>query len=154
MTPEQRQQFDQFGCIARCIIELARSKGHPITDDEFCAQFDYLFREPEHQYGMLLTSQIADVIKGLSLGGHFLTFRRYDAIVSRFDEGQRDILVLSEIDLNDNATGLIDHCSLLKGINDHNFRLWTPLIGHTQWERDLEAQVWDEKACHGVVLQP
>jgi hypothetical protein len=102
---------------------------------------------------MLLTSQIAEVIKNLGLGRYFLTFRRYPALLSRFREGHRDILVLSEIDLHDNATGLINHCSLLKGIDDHYFRLWTPLIGRTHWERDFEIRLWEEKACHGVVLR-
>jgi hypothetical protein len=95
MTPDQRQQFDQFGCVPRCIIELAKIKGHPITDDEFCARFDYLFPDRDNHYGMLLTSQIAEVVKGLGLARYFLTFRRYAAIVSRFAQGQRDILVLS-----------------------------------------------------------
>jgi hypothetical protein len=152
MTPDQEQQFDQFGCVPRCIIELAKTKGHPITDDEFCARFDYLFPNRHNQYGMLLTSQIAEVIKSLGLGRYFLTFRRYPAIVSRFGQGQRDILVLSEIDLYGNNEN--DHCSLLKEIDDQHFRLWTPLRGETHDERVLEAKVWDEKACHGVVLQP
>jgi hypothetical protein len=101
---------------------------------------------------MLLTSQIAEVIKDLGLGSHFLTFRRYDAIVSRFDQGQRDILVFSEIDLYRDREN--DHCSLLKAIDRHHFRLWIPLIGHAHEERDFPPDLWDAKVCHGLVLQP
>jgi hypothetical protein len=152
MTPEQQQQFDRFGCVPRCIIELAKTKGHSITDDEFCARFDSFFPDRDNQYGMLLTSQIAEVIKGLGMGRHFLTFRRYPAIVSRFGQGQRDILVLSEIDLYANNEN--DHCSLLKEIDEQHFRLWTPLSDQRHDEPDFEASVWEAKACHGVVLQP
>ena len=101
---------------------------------------------------MLLTSQIAEVIKDSGLGSHFLTFRHYEAIVSRFDQGQRDILVLSEIDLYRDREN--DHCSLLKRIDPHHFRLWIPLIGYGHEERDFPLNLWDAKACHGVVLQP
>jgi hypothetical protein len=34
ITSEQRRQFVQFGCIARCIIQLARIKKNPIADDD------------------------------------------------------------------------------------------------------------------------
>jgi hypothetical protein len=152
MTPAQRQQFDQFGCVPRCIIELAKTKGHSITDDKFCTRFDYLFPNWDNQYGMLLTSQIAEVIEGLHLGRHFLTFRRYPAIVSRFGQGQRDILVLSEINLYGNNEN--EHCSLLKEIDDQHFRLWTPLSGQRYDEPDFKAGAWETKACHGAVLQP
>jgi len=153
MTRDQREQFDQFGCVPRCIIEFAKTKGRSITDDEFCAQFDYLFPNPDSQYGMLLTSQIAEVIKRLGLGRYFLTFRRYPAIVSRFDQGQRDILVLSEIDLRENENGCVNHCSLLREIVDQHFRLWIPWNNGSSSEHDFEARFWDDKACHGLILQ-
>jgi len=153
MTPDQQTQFEQYGCIARCIIELAKTKGRSISEDEFCAQFDYLFPNRDSQYGMLLTSQVSDVIKRLGLGRYFLTFRRYPAIVSRFGQGQRDIFVLSEIDLREDENGCVDHCSLLREIDDQRFKLWIPWNDGSSSERNFEARLWDDKACHGLILQ-
>src|SRR4029453_6067176 len=155
MTPEQQQQFNEFGCIARCIIQLANDKNHPITADEFSDQFGHLFLTPG-QYGLLQISQIGNVIEPLHLGlsPNFQTYRRYCAIDYQVNHEHRDILVLSEIDLNDNATGFVNHCSLLREINHHHFRMWTPLNDGSALERDFGVGSWEAKACLGVVLLP
>jgi hypothetical protein len=150
MTPQQQQEFNQYGCIAKCIIELARSKGHPITEADFCQQFYAQFLTPG-RYGLLLISQLVEIIPALpflGLNGQFQTYRRYCAIEYHRSHERRDVLVLSEIDLNANATRLNDHCSVLKEINHQYFKLWiTPNL-----ERDFEVNSWEAKACHGVVL--
>jgi len=151
MTSDQQTQFEQYGCIARCIIELAKTKGHPITDDAFCEQFNDLFLT-QGQYGLLQISQIVAVIPNLPLGlsPHFQIYRRYCAIEYQRSHENRDILVLSEIDLNENATGFVNHCSLLREIDHQRFRMWiAPGL-----ERDFEVNSWEKKACHGVVLLP
>jgi len=153
MTADQRRRFNEYGCVSRCIIKLAKTKGNSITDDEFCAKFDRRLFLNWERYGMLLTSQIVEVIKDLRLGRHFLTFRRYPAIVSRFREGQTDILVFSEIDLRENENGCVDHCSLLREIDDQHFKLWIPWKDGSNSERNLEARLWDDKACQGLILQ-
>jgi hypothetical protein len=125
-----------------------------MTDEKFCAQFDRRFFPNWERYGMLLTSQIAPVARELGLPREFLSFRRYAAIVYRFNDGQRAIFVFSEIDLREGYDGFNDHCSLLREIDDRRFKLWTPWDDGSESERDFEADVWDAKACVGVVLQP
>jgi hypothetical protein len=149
------QQFEEFGCVARCVIKLAELKGHPITVDAFCEQFHDLFLTPE-QYGLLQISQVSSVIQKLplDLSPHFQTYRRCCAIEYQFNHEHRDVLVLSEIDLNQNARGLVNHCSLLRKINYQRFRLWIPWNNGSESERDFEVASWEAKACHGVVLLP
>ena len=153
MTPDQRKRYNEYGCVSRCIVELSKAKKAPITDEEFCARFDRRFFLNWERYGTLMTAQIADVTRELGLARQFLTFRRYPAIVSRFKDGQRDIFVFSEIDLREGHDGCNDHCSLLREIDDHRFKLWIPLKDGSNSERDFEASFWETKACHGVVLQ-
>ena len=98
----------------------------------------------------MLLSQITDVAKELELPRHFNAVRRYDAVCWEFNHEHRDILVLSEIDLDGQA--LNNHCSLLSDVDEHHFKMWTPLIGETACELDLQANMWDVKACSGIVL--
>lgn len=153
MTPDQQKQFNRFGCIARCIIKLAELKNHPITEGTFCDQFNDLFLIGG-QYGLLLTSQIVRVIGELHLGQHFQCFRRYCEIDSLFNNEHRSILVFSEININETATDLVKHCSLLLGINHQEFKIWTPLNDGSDQEVSLNVNLWEAKACHGLVLLP
>ncbi len=150
MTDDQRQQFNHFGCVSRCLIRLAEIHGHPISDDKFCSRFRRLFLNP-NQYGMLLISQISQVIPHLQLGRHFQVYRRYPAIKYHFEQ-PRDILVLSEVHLDPGNTNPNDHCSVLRQIDDAAFKLWTPLIDGGFLEPVLPRDLWEEKACTGVVL--
>jgi hypothetical protein len=151
MTDGQRQQFDQFGCVSRCIIEIARRQGHPITNEWFCKRFKHHFSNPK-QCGMLLTSQISAVIPRLKLGRYFQVYRRYAAVKYHFEQ-HRNVLVLSEFDLFAGPPTLNDHCSVLTGIDDAQFRLWTPLIGEGRAEPPpLPADSWETLACTGVIL--
>jgi len=76
------------------------------------------------------------------------------AIDYHFNHEHRDVLVLSEIDLNDNATGFVNHCSLLREINHQHFRMWIPWNNAQGSERNFAVSSWEGKACHGVVLLP
>jgi len=155
MTPQEQLEFNQFGCIARWLIELAELKGHPMTDDASCNQFQALFLTPG-QYGLLQISQIGNVIQNLNVGlsPNFQIYRRYCAIDYQFNHEHRDILVLSEIDVNDNATGFVNHCSLLREMNHQHFRIRIPWNDGSASERDFGVASWEAKACHGVVLLP
>jgi hypothetical protein len=104
-----------------------------------------------NQYGMLLISEISDVIPRLNLGHYFQVYRRFDAVKYHFED-HRDVLVLSEFHLFAGPTTLNDHCSILTGVDDAQFRLWTPLIGGGHAEPSFPANSWDALACTGVVL--
>ena len=97
MTDEQRQQFDQFGCVSRCIIKIAERQGRPITNERFCKRFKRHFSNP-NQYGMLLISQLSAVILRLKLGRYFQVYRRYPAVKYHFEQ-HKNVLVLSEFHL-------------------------------------------------------
>jgi hypothetical protein len=151
MTSDQRRQFMEFGCVSRCLIELAQNKGNAITEDEFCARFAYLFLTPG-QYGNLIDSQIAQVTRKLDLGHDFHVIQLYDSVLWEAGHEGRDVLVLSEIDLRENETGPVKHCSLLRQIEPDRFRLWIPWNNAPATERDFEKNVWTMKACKAVVL--
>src|SRR5207247_3555639 len=103
------------------------------------------------QYGLLLISQISQIIPRIKLGRYFQVYRRYLAIKYHF-ERPRDVLVLSEIHLDPGNASLNDHCSVLRQIDDAQFKLWTPLIDGGFCEPVLQRDEWDAKACTGLVL--
>ncbi len=153
MTPQQRDQFNQFACIARCIIRLTEIRGPTISADQFCAQFQNRFVDAANKYGFLLTSQIAEVTRDLHLGSYFQTYRRYCAVEYHFNHEHRDVLVLSEINLAQDQTNFVEHCSLLREMDHQHFRIWTPYSDGTAAELDLDPSLWEKKACHAVILR-
>jgi hypothetical protein len=150
MTRQQEEQFNKFGCVARCIIKAAEIKGQPITNDAFCDRFATLF--PENEYGGLLTSQIVEVIREIGLGKHFLTFRRYGEIEGRFNLDKTAILVCSEIDPNPESSLFTKHCNLLISINECGFSLFIPFNDGTERVQTYKRDDWDSKLCHGIVI--
>jgi hypothetical protein len=91
MTPQQEAEFNLYGCVSRSLINLSASKGRPVTRGAFIQQFSGLF--PPNRWGMLTTSQINDVIRGLAIGGHFIAFRRYAEVDQMFNTKKLGVLV-------------------------------------------------------------
>lgn len=152
MTPAQLLQFNTYGCVSRSLICVAAMRGHPITPDNFCNQFQHLFIDPANKYGGLITSQVVDVIRGLNLGTHFLTYRRYDEVREQFDVHGRSVLVSSEINLNAGANDIIRHCSVLTQMDAATFTLRTPSQNGQEYPLPFQAADWDHKLCHAIVI--
>lgn len=150
MTEEQRCQFNRYGCIARCLIELAGLKGNKITPDSFCEKFGDLFKNP-NQYGFLMESQVVDVIRGLKIAEVFIVLRRYEALLDRFSRQERDVLVFSETWFG--GVGA-EHCCLLKSIDASAFSLWNPLGDGSSQDTLLPQCAWEAFSCHGLILLP
>jgi hypothetical protein len=104
------------------------------------------------QYGNLIDSQIAEVTRKLDLGHDFHVVQLYDSVLWEAGREGRDVLVLSEIDLRENETHQVKHCSLLRQIEPGRFRLWIPWNNAPASEHTFEQNVWAMKACKGVVL--
>ncbi len=90
--------------------------------------------------------------RALGLGNQFFSYRRYCAIDHHFNNERRAVLVLSEINLDPTATNLGEDCSLLRAIDHREFRIWTPLTNGSDQEMSLHVDLWEVKACHGIVL--
>jgi hypothetical protein len=152
MMPAQLQQFNTYGCVSRSLIRIAAIRGHQITPDDFCNQFQNLFVNPANQYGGLITSQIVDVVRGLNLGTHFLTYRRYGEVDEEFNVRGRSILVVSEINLNMGAVDIVRHCSVLTQMDAATFTLHTPSNNGQEYALPFQAADWDNKLCHAIVI--
>lgn len=152
MTAAQLQQFNTYGCVSRSLIRIAAMRGHPITPDDFCSKFQYLFIDPANQCGGLITSQVVDVIRGLNLGTYFLTYRRYDEVREQFNVHGRSVLVSSEINLNAAANDVIRHCSVLTQLDAVAFTLLTPSQNGQEYPLLFQAADWDHKLCHAIVI--
>jgi hypothetical protein len=142
------QNFNKYGCVSRCLIKLAELKGRPITPKQFCEKFGILFTNPQ-QPGLLVTSQILNVIRDLSLAQNFIVSRRYEAILWEHNHENKDVLVFSE---TWNGVEESKHCCLLSCINATTFTLWNPVDDGGDMETLLRKCAWESFSCHGVVL--
>jgi hypothetical protein len=152
MTPQQEQQFNNFGCISRCLIKLAETKQQPIAKADFCEKFQHFFPNPTQQYGGLLTSEIAQIARSLGLGRYLQSFRRYAEIDEQFNKEKRSVLVSSEINLDPYHSDVIRHCNLLTAIDIAAFSIWCPYRDGTDGNLTFQSCYWDAKCCHGWVL--
>jgi hypothetical protein len=159
MTPEQELQFNSFGCIPRCLIQLAERIHRPITKQEFCKRFGHRFHNPPTQYGLLNPDYIAEIARDLSLPGekgsppNDISFvADYDKVATRHKTGSL-VLIESLINLNDGATDPKGHCSVLHAIDAQSFTLWTPSQdGNDYIIPPFQRSAWAEKKCRGIVL--
>lgn len=159
MTTEQESQFNKFGCIPRCLINLAEKIQKPITKQEFCDRFAHRFHNPQTQYGLLNPDYIPEIARALSLPGakgsvstELAFVEDYDKVAVLHRTGSL-VLIESRINLNEGATDSVGHCSVLQEIDAESFTLWTP----SQDGKDYVLQPfpkthWVAKQCRGMVF--
>lgn len=152
LTLAQLQQFNTYGCVSRSVIRVAGLRGHPITPDAFCNQFQNLFLDPANQYGSIHISQVVDVVRGLNLGTHFIVYRRYAEVREQLNVHGRSVMVGSEINLNAGATDVIRHYSVLLQMDAGGFTLSVPSSNGQEYPLPFQAADWDNKLCHAIVI--
>jgi hypothetical protein len=159
MTPQEEAQFKLFGCIPRCLIQLAERIQKPVTKEEFCNRFGHRFHNPKTQYGLLNPDFIPEIARALSLPGEKGTPPKdisfvgdYDQVATLHKTGSM-VLVESQINLNEGATDPLGHCSVLHAIDAQTFTLWTPSQdGNDYIIPPFQRSAWAEKKCRGIVL--
>lgn len=159
LTPEQELQFNSFGCVPRCLIQLTERIQKPVSREEFCNRFGHRFHNPQTQYGLLNPDYIPEIARALSLPGEAGTpptklvgVADYDHVATLHRTGSM-VLVASKINLNEGATDLLGHCSVLHAIDPQSFTLWSPLQGGNDMILPAYQRcAWAEKQCQGMVL--
>ena len=149
MTAEQKEQFDKFGCVSRCIIKLMEWHHKPITADEFVARFYPRFPHWVEACGLLSMSDIIDICRELQIARHANTYRDR-AVVLGFLQGVRTsgVFMFSERAFN-GASDKIYHCSLV-GYTNQRFRVWSPCTNGIFVEGELENAAFDEMVDKGL----
>ena len=152
MTQDQLREWNECACVWRCSIKLANMNGNPINKDEFAAQFKELFPNREISDGSFDSESLSKVCRLLGLPEHSQVSDNYSVIDGDFNTNDRDILVMSEIDLTPGRTNVGKHCSVLTRIDSRSFSIWTPYKSGADGPLDLERNVWTAKQCFGVAL--
>jgi hypothetical protein len=156
MTDAQKQQFDKFGCVSRCIIKLTEWHQKPITADDFVARFYGRYPHWVEVCGLLSMSDIIDICRELQIARHANTYRDI-AVVRGFLHGvmTSGVFMFSERDF----TGVgekIYHCSLV-GYTNQRFRVWSPTADGRFVEGELEDsavyEMTDKGLAHFLVLR-
>lgn len=76
----------------------------------------------------------------------------YQSVKSCFESGDK-VIVTSRINLNYDSTDIINHASVLTGITNDGFTLWSPC--QSGWEGELdpfERKDWVQKECSAILL--
>jgi hypothetical protein len=152
MTEEEGKEWNDRACVWRCLIELANRKGKPITIDEFAGQFKKLFPNRRISDGSFDPETLSKICGLLGLPAHCQMSNGYLDIEREFNSNNRDILVLSEIDLRPGHTNIGKHCSLLTKIDPKSFSVWTPSQGGSEDQLELNKDCWTAKKCSGIAV--
>jgi len=147
--------FNEYGCACRCLLKLLADNGKPMTESDFLAAFPYghwQSSHPDPMPGVTDTSMICDIARKLGLAKGLQVFRGYKAIEQEFVTKKHNVLVCSEIHLNQDRGDTIYHVSLLTGINPAQFSLWCPQQDGSAVSVTYAADHWETKLCHGLVL--
>ena len=152
MTHEQIKQWNDYACVARCLLKLSDTNGNPVTRDEFCFRFEQLFPNPTTRYGQLDAPSFFAVLKSLSLPIHVTESDDYSVVESEFNGNKRGVLLISHIDLNPGHTNVINHCSVLTKIDAATFSIWTPCQTGADAPMNLTKADWTAKQCSGLIL--
>ena len=152
MTQDELREWNQCACVWRCLIKLANMNGNPINRDEFAERFKELFPNRKINDGSFDAKSLSKVCRLLGLPEHSQISQDYSVIEGDFNTNDRDILVMSEIDLTPGHTSVGKHCSVLRKINSKFFSVWTPFQSGADSPLDLERNVWTAKQCFGVAL--
>jgi hypothetical protein len=151
MTEKELKEWNECACVWRCLIELANRKRKPITVVEFAAQFKKLFPNRKISDGSFDPETLSKICGQLGLPAHCQMSNDYSDIEREFNNN-RDILVLSEIDLRPGHTNTGKHCSLLTKIDSKSFSLWTPSQDGSEDQLNPERHYWAMKKCSGIAI--
>src|SRR5438309_10347488 len=102
-------QWNEAGCVPRCLLELANRNGNRITKEQFIAVLDK-FSTSDGSLDLSAPSFIK-ILKLLELAAEAKESNNYSVINRDFNAGHKKILVRSEIDLNPGSTKEVKHCS-------------------------------------------
>ena len=82
MTPDEINDFRDFGCASRCILYLAKANGISLTDDEFAKRYNALFRcyEGKKRVGLVTDDGAKFICKDLGIASSTQTFAKFSTL--------------------------------------------------------------------------
>lgn len=122
MTPEQREQWNLYSCVPRCIIRLAELRGAPITDVEFAERF--ASRNPEWNNRFGLTSihnaiQIAFELQLATAWAHIKDVADFRSMVTRGEPLDHALVVTHKMRSPETGNLVeLHHCRLFLGFEN------------------------------------
>lgn len=118
MTEEEISQFNEKGCVSRCIIRHCAIANKPISRDDFVERYRSLF--PEGEIGLLSLDRHCFILRDLGLCDGVYSVRNPDAARRAFRAGQT-VYVLTDSGSADHLGHKPDHyhCRLAVDMSTH-----------------------------------
>ncbi len=130
--------------MSRSLIKATEMKKQPITADDFRARYDKMF--PPKQYGGLILSDLLFIAKDLKIGDRADFCFDYSRTEEASNRSGLFAFIFSGIDLNKGCLGVLNHCSVLTGIDKTaGFSIWTPSNDGTDHLLSFPVQEWHAK---------
>ena len=128
MTPEQEQQFNEYGCACRCLIELSKRQNKKITKDEFTSRYANRYSNWSTMFGVADKPRASDLAKELNLCSGTQDINDKDRVKEIFNNNKsKGILVFTEKSLVPNRSHeTVYHCLLLTNLNSDQWELFHP----------------------------
>ena len=119
MTPEQREQWDLYSCVPRCIITLAELRGVPISDDDFADRFAAQIPEWKNRFGLTSVREALEIVAELKLADRRIHIPNVHLLQEFINKGNTlDHALVITHRFRSPTTGKLDelhHCRLLLG---------------------------------------
>ncbi len=80
MTPEQEKLFEDYGCVARCLIAVYVTRGAKLTKEEFVARYAPQYWPSGKELGALRPQEAADIAEDLGLARSAYFTDKFDQV--------------------------------------------------------------------------
>jgi len=150
----QEQQYLRYGCMPRCIEELAARMNVSLDETEFTKLVKAASSMKLNQYGCIRLSDVIDLGRYFSLFSNADSLRDFKKMKELFGQGVRKALLLTERSRNqEGELHHLYHCSLVTDFpKSGGVEIWSPLQNGDSVEIVMHEEEYENRLGHFVVL--
>ncbi len=104
-------------------------------------------------FGMLDQKGFEEVAKPLGLASLVKPGGSYDEVKNKFNNGGRQVVLFSTVDLEPSGTGELNHCCVLAKMDENGFRIWPASQCVGEFTMDFAKADWSGKNFQGAVFE-
>lgn len=119
MTSQEREKWNLYSCVPRCIIKLAELRGFPIAEDDFVKRFADKIPEWKNRFGLTSIQEAILMVAELRLADSWVHIPTVKQLIEFVNEGNRlnHALVVTHRIRTSSSEDFqeLHHCRLLLG---------------------------------------
>jgi hypothetical protein len=140
MTPQQKTEFETYGCVTRCILRFAEKIKMPIAQSDFLERYEKYYQQGN--YGLLSLNEMCAILTDLKLCSHVDSTRLFSDVVESLKRGFPVFLsTCYDLDEGLSVKAQRRHARMIEGIESHPHHSYPSLY---VWDssKDVEEPRW------------